>query len=133
MREGEDRKLGLRSCYKGMNLTESSQFNSTANGYNVDVWLPNVALATIICAMFAFSLVCYLSWLAKTSNTESGDLQRSRSRSRSSSSDSAGAPSFQLNPLFPASFKKVLMSHGSFTPVSSRDEFAATRAASLRL
>lgn len=121
-----------------MNLTESSRFNSTSDGYNVDVWLPNVALATIICALFAVTLVCYLAWLAKAklSTTESGELQRSRSRSRSSSSDSTGAPSFQLNPLFPASFKKVLMSNsvgGSFTPVSSRDEFSAKRAASLRL
>ena len=127
---------GLARAPSGMNLTEYSRFNSTSDGYNVDVWLPNVALATIICALFAVTLVCYLAWLAKLSTTESGELQRSRSRSRSSSSDSTGAPSFQLNPLFPASFKKVLMSNsvgGSFTPVSSRDEFSAKRAASLRL
>lgn len=79
-------------------------FNATAEHQKLATWVPNVAAATVICFIFASSLVCYLVWLG--SGKESTEANRVRSRSNSSE----GA----FNPIFVPT-KRVVLTGGELT------------------
>jgi len=118
------------------NYTETT-FNSTEYR-KLEAWIPNVAIATLICAGLALSLVCYLVWLIKPTEAEE-EQNRTRSRSRSNSSEHGGLSPFELNPIFtPGTYtRKVVMGGGSgsngggsggvFAPVAREEALRSLR------
>lgn len=84
-------------------------FNATSEYHKLQNWVLNVAVATLVCIGFAFSLVCYLVWLAKPAEGAlSSEDPIERTRSRSNSSDGGFGGFGGINPIFAPTRKVIL-------------------------